>query len=705
MPLTNFISRKHLIFLCVLSSTHRSKYLLLLLATLLANPVLPQEQAGSTVIYHTDYFAQFNPVSLADMIRNIPGGIAVLGGGGNNNNRGLGANDTPILIDGRRMAGKTNDMTTMLARILASQVERIELIRGNAEGLDIRNEGIIYNVVLRQTTESSTSNFIQVGAQRVRGTSAMPELLMSHSGQRDTLEYVLSYEYDSRPRYKTVSEDVLATDRTPTQFRQLIRDESEAAHIVTGSLAYQFNNGATVLLNGLYSEADDNQDRAEDQYRVSPSGDPLTLFAIENGFIDETENLLELGADIEFDVGNIGRLKTLFVYNRSDIDETISQEIISNGVTTPFFSSYSQFDNGETILRSTMNSTFGRHTLEYGAEAAYNTLDATFSFDNSPFQNAIVEEDRYEVFITYSTALSDKLNLQSVLTGEFSTIFQNREGETNSRSFEFLKPRVELRYDLTPSDQFRVLVERTVRQLDLDDFVASRNVDDDMINFGNPDLQPESTWTSSLGYERRFADDGGSLKMTLYYNKISNHIDKILIGDFDDASSGTGNIGDADRFGFDSVLNTRLGFLGLPTAVLTLTYGYKNSETIDPFTGETRQIKNNNAHRFVIQYRHDIENTKLAWGWSAHRNSGLRLRQDVALREATVYTNHLSIFGEFNFTPTIKARIEANHVHGDQRTFDKTFYDGHIANGVIRRIDVQRDNYSPDFLLSLQATF
>ena len=708
MPLTHSFYKKHLSLQCVTSSNYRRKTLLLVLAaTLLGSPAFSQEQESSTVIYDTEYFTQFNAVSLADMIRNIPGGLSVLGGngGGNNNTRGLGANDTPILIDGRRMAGKSNDMSTMLARILASQVERIELIRGNAQGLDIRNEGIIFNVVLRQTTESSSSSFVQAGVQQVSGTSAMPEFLMSHSRQRDQLEYVLSYEYDTRPRFKTVAEDILSGDRTPRQFRLLTRDERQAAHIVTGTLAYEFANGTTISLNGLYSEEDEQEDRAEDQFMVNPSGGPLDLFAVENGFIDETASLLELGADLEFDVGNIGRLKTLFVYNRADSDETINQDTISNGITTPFFSSYSQFENGETIVRSTMNSSFGKHTLEYGAEAAFNTLDATFSFDNDPFQNAIVEEDRYEVFVTYSTDLNEKLSLQSTLTGEFSTIFQDREGETNSRSFEFLKPRVELRYDLTPSDQFRVLVERTVSQLDLEDFVASRLVDDDMTNFGNPNLQPESTWTASVGYERRFANDGGAWKLTAYYNKISNHIDKILIGDFNDASSGTGNIGDADRLGFDSVLNIRFGFLGIPTAVLTFTYQYKNTETTDPFTGETRQIKNNNPHRFQIDYRHDLENTKIAWGWSAHRNSGLRLRQDVALRETTVYTNHLSIFGEYNFTPAIKARAEANHVHGDQRTFDKTFYQGHIANNVIRRIDVQRDNYSPDFLLSLQATF
>jgi len=684
------------------------KMLLLLLFSALVNPVYSQQLDDSTVVYDSEYFAQFNAVSLEDMIRNIPGGVSVLGGqgggGGGNNNRGLGSTDSPILIDGRRMSGKSNDMSTMLARISAEQVERIELIRDNAEGLDIRNEGIIYNVILRESVENLSSNFIQAGIQAVSGTSALPEVLMSHTGQRENLEYVLSYEYETRPRVKIVNEDVLSPDRTPTQFRSLFREEKETAHIVTGTIAYQFDSGTTLQLNALYAEEDEQQDRNENQFSVDPSSRSRTLFAVENGFIDETDSLIELGGDIEFDVGNIGRLKTVFVYNRSDNDETINQEVVSDAVVTPFFSSFSQNDEGETILRTTMNSVVGKHSWEYGAEAAYNTLDATFSTDNA-IENAIVEEDRYEVFVTHSIDLNEKMSLQSALTGEFSTIDQDREGETNSRSFEFLKPRVELRYDYTSADQFRVLIERTVSQLDLDGFVASRNVNDDTINFGNPNLQPESTWTTSIGYERRFDNDGGSIDLTLHYSKISNHIDKILIGDFDDARSGTGNIGDADQLGFDMVLNKRLDFVGLPSAVITFTYRYKDTETTDPFTGEKRDLRNTTPNFFDLQFRHDVENTDFAWGFSSHRHKGLRKRQDVSLREVTEFTTHVSAFAEYNFTPTMKARIEANHFTDDKRNIDKTFYDGNIANDVVRRFDVQEDYYRPDYLISLQATF
>lgn len=671
----------------------------------IATSVPAQDLDQSTVIYDATYFEQFNPVTLEDMIRNIPGGTAVLrggGGGGNNNNRGFGANDVQILIDGRRMSGKANNMVTNLSRVQAAQVDRIELIRGNAEGLDIRNEGIIYNVILREGGTDSSTRFVEVGATAIHDMDVEPSVLFSYNTNRGARTSSFSYEYETRPRLEKTDENVLEPDRTPREFRALETARTRASHILTGTFGYEFQGGTTLHLNALYSDNDNSQDRLEDQYLIGP-GDTLIPSAIETGDIRFENQKFEIGGDLEFDVGSIGRLKTLFVLTRTENDDVIIQDEIANDVTTRLFSSIADYDEGETILRSTMTSNFGRHTWEYGAEGAFNTLDKSFAFNGDPLENAIVEEDRYDIFITYSTALSEQLNLQAALTEELSTIYQNRDGQTNERDFQYLKPRLELRYDQTPSDQFRLLVERTVSQLNLNDFVASRNLDDDTINFGNPDLQPESTWTYSLGYERRFADDGGSLALEVLYQDISDHIDKILIGTDD---SGIGNIGSAQRLNVNLDLTTRFGFIGAPTAVLTFSYTYDDNEVTDPFTGEKRRFKGTTPHYFRVNYRHDVENTNFAYGLVMHRRT-YRERYDVSLYELSKLEAHLDYaFAEYNFTENVKMRFQAAHnLNRDARTFDKTFYDGNIADGVVERIDYQYFIVVPDYVLSLQATF
>lgn len=679
------------------------RFVLLCACAPVAIPVSAQEQDQTTFIYDAVYFEQFNPVTLEDMFRNIPGGASVLGGGGgNNNNRGFGANDVQILIDGRRMSGKSNNMVTNLARVQAAQVARIELLRGNAEGLDIRNEGIIYNVVLREGGSDSSTRFVEVGATAIHEMDLEPSILASYNLNRGVLTSSLSYQYETRPRLEKIDENVLEPDRSPREFRQLATERDRNSHIFTGTFGYEFQGGTSLHLNALYSDNEEIQDRLEDQYLVGP-GDTLIPSAIEDGDIRDENQNFEIGGDLEFDVGRIGRLKTLFVLNRTENYDVIIQDEIANDVSTRIFSSIADYDEGETILRSTMTGNFGQHTWEYGAEGAFNTLDRSFAFNGDPLENAIVEEDRYDIFVTYSTLLSEKLSLQAALTEELSTIYQNREGLTNERDFQFLKPRLELRYDQTPSDQFRLLVERTVSQLNLNDFVASRNVNDDTINFGNPDLEPESTWTYSLGYERRFADDAGSLGLEVLYQDISDHIDKILIGTDD---SGIGNIGSAQRFNVNLDLTTRFGFIGAPTAVLTFSYTYDDNEVTDPFTGEKRRLKGTTPHYFRVNYRHDVQNTNFAYGVVAHRRT-YRERQDVTLYELSKLQAHLDyVFAEYNFTENIKMRFQAAHnMNRDARSFDRTFYDGNIANGVVDRIEHQYFIVVPDYVLNVQATF
>jgi hypothetical protein len=675
----------------------------LLACTLGAISVSAQEQDQSTVIYDTTYFAQFNPVTLEDMIRNIPGGASVLGGGGGNNNeRGFGSNDVQILINGRRMSGKANNMVTNLSRVQAAQVDRIELIRGNAEGLDIRNEGILYNVILREGSTDSVTKFVEAGVTAIDDMDLEPSVLMSYNANRSGMTSSLSYEYDTRPRLEKTEEYRLDPDRTPTEFRLLTTERNRASHIFTGTFGYDFQGGTALRLNALYSDNQNNQDRSEPQYLFGPGGTLIPSATEVSDFRFENQKI-ELGGDLAFDVGSISRLKTILILTRAENDDVIIQDEIENDETTRIFSSIADYDEGETILRSTMTSNFGEHTWEYGAEGAFNTLDRTFAFDDDPLENAVVEEDRYNIFVTYSTRLSDKLNLQAALTQELSTIYQNREGETNERDFDYLKPRLELRYDQTPSDQFRLLVERTVSQLNLNDFIASRNVDDDLINFGNPDLQPESTWAYSVGYEKRFADDAGSLVLEVVYQDISDHIDKILIGEDD---SGIGNIGSAQRLLFNVDFTTRFGFIGAPTAVLTLSYTYDDNEVTDPFTGEKRRISRSTPHYFRLNYRHDLQSSNFAYGVVAHRRT-YRERQDVSLYEYSQLQTHLNyVFAEYNFTENVKMRFQAAHnLNEDGRTFKRTIYDGNIANGVVERFEDQFFIVRPDYVLSLQATF
>jgi len=118
---------------------------------------------SSTVRYQVGFFDQYNPNTVDDMLDWIPGISLALdggggGGGGDDGGRGLGGEEN-ILINGQRMAGKSNNPRDQLSRIPAEEVDYIEIIRGSATDLGVRSSGQIVNVVLTGELNRSSSDF------------------------------------------------------------------------------------------------------------------------------------------------------------------------------------------------------------------------------------------------------------------------------------------------------------------------------------------------------------------------------------------------------------------------------------------------------------------------------------------------------------------------------------------------------------------
>ena len=86
-------------------------------ALILASAAAAQESTDieSTVTYPAEFFAQYEPYSVNDMLNRIPGISTARGGGGGGpgssggeNRRGLGAGGDQILINGRRSISRSS---------------------------------------------------------------------------------------------------------------------------------------------------------------------------------------------------------------------------------------------------------------------------------------------------------------------------------------------------------------------------------------------------------------------------------------------------------------------------------------------------------------------------------------------------------------------------------------------------------------------
>src|SRR5262245_1944364 len=105
-------------------------------------PALAQEDSGDAAapqptqtatreVFTPADFARFAPRNALDMLNNVPGFSIVQEDQG----RGLGQANTNVLINGERVASKSESVFDVLRRITTARVERIEIVDGATLGI------------------------------------------------------------------------------------------------------------------------------------------------------------------------------------------------------------------------------------------------------------------------------------------------------------------------------------------------------------------------------------------------------------------------------------------------------------------------------------------------------------------------------------------------------------------------------------------
>lgn len=671
---------------------------------------------GATVTYYASFFQRYEPISAFDMLRWIPGTSDIIPapriGGGDNGRQecGFGSGGDQVLIDGKRLSGKSNDIASAVQRIQARSVDRIEIIRGTASGLDVRTEGVLVNIVLREDVGDGAGSW-QVHASDYEQTGIRWDGLLSYGSSVGQFQYLLSLEVGPQDSGTSITsiERYFEPDGEQTERRQTIRLREESSTTFAGAGTWTFRNDDVANFNVQIEDEDQDNRRA---LASTLTGSTETETAFERELSDEFE--WEFGADMENRIGS-GSLETRLILTHSDRDgaETISQ--ISNVTNLPDEALVTlEQENTESIIRSSYTwDVRAAHTLEIGAEGARNTLDQfTRLFERLPDGSLVevdlfnadseVVEDRYEAFGTHFWTIGSGKVLETGLNYEYSRIEQSGIDVDNSRSFTYLKPRFDLRWDRTDRDQVRATLERTVSQLDFSDFVANYDGRDDQIQGGNPQLEPERAWELQLTYEHRLADDNGVVSARLFYNDIEDHIARV---ETTDGNSGPGNIGAAEHWGVEFKGSFRLGGIGLEGAVIDAVYTLQDSETTDPFTGERRVIEYRPRQEVELIYRHDIPSLRLNYeievGWEDEQEEWdlTRIERDAELKPRNYVTVQYHAFEQT--TVYFQARNPVKY----QRRRHRDRYEGSIADGELLRSEISRRTVEPEYVLGLRGQF
>lgn len=687
----------------------------------------------SVVTYEKEYFTRYNPATLLEMLQRVPGVQSILdanrGGGGGGTQRGgqqergFGSGGDQILINNRRLSGKANDINGTLQRISASQVERVEIIRGASGDLDVQSQGLVVNVVM-DDSGSTSSTFWKVGGRYSEGYIFTPAVQVSHNGSTERLDYIVGLEAKQSQHIEHRDDTIFTPAGVQTGYAERRLDRQNKYLRFNGNISYNTENGDELRLNGQFEPG--RFKIREPRFRQNVGATREN----QNWNEDQTSQKWEIGGDFTKRIDGIGSWKTLFIVNRDRIDKQEVFSIVLDTGDDPVFRNDEYRVKQEKILRTSITTNLmSNQSLEVGGELAINNFDKLFtsedyvddSFEISVNDDVAVKENRYELFANHTFNISSQMVLQSSVIGEFSKISSLTvpllgDNIERSKKFSFLKPRVDFRYDFNDRNQIRATVEKKVSQLDFQNFVATYDVQNDLLRLGNTGIVPEKSWNYSATYEHRLPDDAGSLQVEFFYRDLMDYIELVDFTEFFDANgdaisradldpvSKSGNIPSARSQGIKTNASLRFGFIGLPEAVFSVEHTWDDTDVVDQFSGVNRPFKWKSEHEVKLNFRHDITDWGVSYGGSG------TIKSDSSRHELNQVGNsyngdNYEMFVEKQFGSTLKLIFQFEHINLLKYRTRVDFYNDHIRYNDLNRYENRNWIYVREWSLHLQGTF
>ena len=181
--------------------------------------------------------------------------------------------------------------------------------------------------------------------------------------------------------------------------------------------------------------------------------------------------------------------------------------------------------------------------------------------------------------------MSDKITVQLVAGGEYSTLVQEGPGG-KERSFLRPKGSLSIAAKLSPTFNANFKAIRRVGQLDFGQFLARVFLDNENANAGNPDLVPSQQWRFELELAKDLGKYGKT-KVNLVAALFEDQVDIIPIGV---TGESPGNVPHAQAYAIDWTSTFQLDPLGMKGAKINLRGLVQFSSIRDPLTGEKRSM-------------------------------------------------------------------------------------------------------------------
>ncbi|NYE59946.1 hypothetical protein FHW58_001098 [Duganella sp. 1224] len=580
-----------------------------------------------------------------DMVSRLPGFVF----DGGNVGRGVPGN---VLINGKRPTAKTDALGDVLGRIPAAAVERIEVINGGANGIDMLGYPTVANLLLKQMDLVSIST--------TASTSILPD---------GTLTPSLEGNYNLKRGDQNITV-LLARSRSPDMAQGLgtrttvFTGPTPAAQVRVAGAGVAENTAVKVgygqgVLDGQLTW---NGALTPWTYQSQASFDAATHSQTSN---DNAGHTREQGLTYSRDLARGASLDLKALYRTS---ETSAESATINGADTSH--AYTNTSATEQVLGGQVSWQAGDGVvIRGGLERAVNTNDTSASYQ----ANAWVQESRVEGQLSSAWQVDNALSAEAGLKVAHSILTVGAD-QPEAKGHLYPKPRLRLSLSPLPSLQLRLRMEREVSQLNFGDAAAYFDPANKTIRGDYPDLVAAKTWLCEGAIEYKFWERGTAV-LSYTQSHISDAIDRMPVRTAASTYDVAGNIGDASADSVTGLLNLPTDNLALPQGLLKLSTTWRSSSVTDPVTQATRRLSGETPLSWRVEFSQDLPQQRTNWGISVD-NGWSNDSWQVAERDSSSGSGWARAFVNYKPQPNLVLTLELNNLAGRTISYDRTHYAG-----------------------------
>ena len=451
--------------------------------------------------------------------------------------RGMGANGTLILVDGKRLSGETESPYEM-TRITASMIERIEIVKGSMSTLYGSDAiGGVINIITKKVDKNVSTLDLKYGSNG-DGDAINKNVNFTNRGSVDKLRYKINTSIDDTTPYKvnkSYTQQAInpssgadlngnSLDNISGNYDVTYKDEATVKTIGT-RLEYDFSDNFTAGLDLSYFTED-----REGQYLGNASATSGGLITNTPVNSEDKNRRIDISSDFKYLINDDLSMNTK-VYRSYYKKRNYTDPLTFDGATNTKFSANVTIDTLESDLTYILNDS---NIITTGLEYRKETRDSGAINPDASSSEFITKVVNYK-----SLFIQDEIEISDTLNAIIGTRYDNISNADNKITLQ-----AGLVKEIAEDTSIRANYAQGYRTPDIAElyvvsmyYKGAKRYGSEVINTiktESYDLKPEQSQTFELSLSNKY--ENLSSVFTIFNNKVKDKIDLVS---YNDSSSST----------------------------------------------------------------------------------------------------------------------------------------------------------------------